>query len=680
MAQPWIVVDFETLSACDLTKAGADRYAQDFTTEVLCLCWEASDRRRGSWVQGQPCPDIIRQAIEKGVIFVAHQAGFERSIWRWQMEREHGWPALPLEQWHDTMARGQQLVLPAGLDRVLPVLKLPVSKDMEGNALVRKLNREYAKTGVRPQITAETLKRIVDYCFVDIDAQVALHRRIGWLPAHERPIWLASTRTNDRGVRLDRELVAAMQDIVDQASGPLAERFRELTGGLSFGQIAKVKQWCADRGVHLPNLQKDTLAELLGEDDEPDATDDDAGYADPEGDEWDTGVEEPEHVPLPAEVREALHIRQLVGSASIKKLAAMRHCCGYDGRARQLLVYHGTGPGRQAGRLLQPHNFPRGSLKEDGDTPDPTPLVRALKMRDADLIESMYGPAVETVVSSLRHCITCDDDRILLAGDYAGIQARTVLALAGQRDKVALMAAGADIYCDMGSQIYKREITKKDLIERQTGKNSVLGLGFQMGGRTFLIKYGKGQTLVFCEEVVRVYRKEWAPCVPELWYALQDAAIRCVWDGTPQETHGIVYYLEDQWLTARFPNGSTIHYFNPQRTRRPMPWDETDVRRGFSYQVMKAGRWVTRDAFGGQLTENAVMKIEREVMEDAKKRLEANGFPVVLEVHDEIVAEPLKVDADLKAFKQIMEDIQPWTREIGIPIKVDAWQGDRYRK
>lgn len=679
MSRPWIVVDWETLSQCDLTKAGSDRYAQDLTTEVLCLCFEAHTRQRGSWVQGQPCPPLILQAVRDGWTFVAHQAGFERSIWRWQMEPD-GWPPVPLEQWADTMARAQQLVLPAGLDRVLQVLKLPVSKDMEGNALIKKLNREYAKTGVRPAVSAELLERIVRYCFVDIDGQVALHRRIGWLPAHERPIWEASTRVNDRGVRLDLELVSAMQDIVDQATGPLALRFRELTGGLNFGQIQKVRAWVADRGVNLPNLAKDTLAELLGEQDEGDDGEAPA-YEEPSGDVDEVGdAEVVQHVVLPDDVREALHIRQLVGSASVKKLGRMRTCVGYDGRARGLLVYHGTGPGRQAGRLLQPHNFPRGTIKEDGEAPDPETLVRLLKQRDAGLIEDIYGPAVEVVVSSLRYALIADPDAEYLSGDYSGIQARTVLAVAGQHEKTAIMAAGLDIYCDMASQIYKRHIDKKkDYEERQVGKNSVLGLGFQMGPPKFFLKYGKGQTLDFCKEVVRVYRKEWAPLVPELWYALQEAAVKAVWDGTPQETHGITYFLEDQWLVARFPNDSTLHYFNPQKTRRAMPWDETDVRRGFSYQVMKAGQWVTRDAFGGQLTENAVMKIEREIVEHGKKLLEANGFPVVLEVHDEALTEPRK-GADIVAFKQILEDVEPWVKAYQIPIHVDVWRGPRYRK
>ena len=112
-----------------------------------------------------------------------------------------------------------------------------------------------------------------------------------------------------------------------------------------------------------------------------------------------------------------------------------------------------------------------------------------------------------------------------------------------------------------------------------------------------------------------------------------------------------------------------------------MPWsteDAPDYRKGFTYRVEKQGRLITRDAFGGQLTENLVMKLEREMVEHAKRKLEDNGFPVIMEVHDEIVCEPLT--QDLNAFKDIMEDVPRWVREMKIPVHVDVWMGTRYKK
>lgn len=667
---PWIVIDFETASIVDLKKAGAYRYAEDICTEVLCLCWTAASGENGCWLPGERCPEVLRNAIVAGYIFIAHNASFERAIWKHHME-PLGWPAIPLSQWADTMARCNQTALPASLEGALTALGLPFSKDTAGTKLTVGLSKPNKKTGMLPPRTPEVLQRVADYCASDVENQVALHKWLGLLPAHERPIWELSQTMNDRGLLLDMDLVHAMQAVVDRASGPLAKEFETLTGGLKFTQIAKLRNWVEAQGVSLANLAAETVDQLLGEVDEDES--------EPEDD--DLGIQEPGEVIVPPDVHRALTIRRLIGSASIKKLKAMQACVGLDGRARGLYRYHGTTPGRQTASLFQPHNFPRGTneaIELDVDL-----KVQALMTGDPEWVEQVLGiPPVEAVVGSLRHIIRAAPGRKLMAGDYSGIQARTVLALAGQHDKTALMAAGADVYCDMATNIYRRTITKTDTAERQVGKNSVLGLGFQMGHKKFFDKYCADQTPEFAKAVVDIYRQEWAPLVPKVWYGLQQAAVDTVWTGREHESHGVVYAIEDQWLTAEIPNGSKLYYFDPKPVTRKMPWsteDAPDYRKGFQYRVQKGGRLITRDAFGGQLTENVVMKIERELVEYAKLKLEAEGFNPVMENHDEIVCEPL-TDASLDVFREIMLDVPTWVKTMRIPVAVDAWEGGRYRK
>ena len=133
-------------------------------------------------------------------------------------------------------------------------------------------------------------------------------------------------------------------------------------------------------------------------------------------------------------------------------------------------------------------------------------------------------------------------------------------------------------------------------------------------------------------------------------------------------------------MSARLPSGRKIWYQYPEAKMEPMPWDETDLRMGFRYHVMKMGQWKEVKAFGGLLTENVVMRIEVDIQRRAQQLCEKNGFPVVLEVYDEVVVEPLKADADEKAFRQILLDVEPWVRDLQIPIAVETWTGDRYRK
>lgn len=304
----------------------------------------------------------------------------------------------------------------------------------------------------------------------------------------------------------------------------------------------------------------------------------------------------------------------------------------------------------------------------------------ALLTGDWNFVEMVLGPAIPAVVSGLRHALITDPGNGFLSGDYAQIEARIVLGLAGQTDKIKLFETGTP-YQDMAQTIYGHPVDKhRDLAEYTIGKNTVLGCGFQMGATKFFDRYCPKQSIEFAERVINIYRKEWAPLVPGVWYGLQDAATACVWSKEPREAYGVLYALEDGWLTARLHSGRKLYYWNPQRTSRPVPWDHTDIRPGFSYQAMKMGQWKTIHAFGGLLTENVVQGLARDVLVHAMFRLEQEGYPLVLTVHDEALIEAELAKLDEKAVQQVMGERPEWLIGLGVPIKVETWVGDRYRK
>lgn len=966
-----VVLDFETASATDLKKAGAWRYAECPTTEILSLVYQFDKQEPRLWTPYVPDSALEDAAATDGYMFIAHNAGFEKAIWRRIMVELFGFPDVPNKRWHCTQAACAMRALPQDLDRAMTVLRLPHHKDKEGSKFTIALSKPN-KLGQYDR-SPEALQRVYDYNLSDIEGEVSLHERVGYLPPGERQVWLLDQRMNERGVRLDLAYVTQAQKIVDEASGPLLQEFATLTAssdnraGLKPTQVQKVMAWIAARGVVLPNLKAETLKEILGDDEQEDEDYDELS---------DNRIFEAAEIKLPKDVHRALSIRKLIGSASIKKLARMQHCVCADGRARGLLQYHGAGPGLWAGRLFQPQNFPRGSIQVKGkdgkkETPPPQIVVDAIMSGDPDFVETTVGPAVETVVHSLRHAIIAAPGRALVAGDFAGIQARTVLALAGQHDKTELMANGADIYIDMAESIYKRKLNKKEnpeerqigkncfaadtlvltdrgihpitqvtkqdrlwdglqwvkhsglltrglrpiinvmgvsatrehpvlcgeqwqpwekaerdesirslalatgsknlpssatstehavalprlrsrahaahqhtgllthicgtispraainvqnlrhligakvigamqtlfqpmtivsvfsiafhpaysvvttphanslnttvdaaysslsrgaqiaevscailsrltvgirhawnLIERTATKatnrttfaslharstpaisdrylscrtaslnlkpvydlanagprnrftiitdrgpiivhNSVLGLGFQMGAAKFRMRYAKEHPVEFAKNVVNVYRKEWAPLVPKVWYALDEAAVRAVWDRTTEEAYGIQYQLNDGWLTARLPSGRKIWYYNPRPIRKVMPWsteEDVDVRQAWTSEAMKFGQWRTRDMFGGLLTENVVMGIQRDLLTSAMFKCEKEGLPIILNVHDEIITEPELSRADPKMLVQIMQDVPQWAKDMRIPVSVEAWAGERYRK
>lgn len=664
-----LVLDFETASGCNLKESGAWRYSEDVTTEIISLSWSIDSNLVCTWTPFDDAPDtrIIALARDAHVIFVAHNSSFEKAIWRNIMVALYGWPDVPDNRWEDTAANCAMKAIPISLDKATLALRLVAHKDKEGSKITKALSRP-DKKGFYSR-NASILERVYEYNRQDVLATLELSARIGNLPPEEYRVWLLDQKINQRGVGLDLDFVSAAQAIVDEASLPLLKEFAAITGGLKPSQTARIKVWAARNGVNLDSLNKEAITQLLGNED----------YEDEDVGTDNSNVAIPD---LPPMVRRALVIRSLVGSASVKKLKRMQTCVSFDGRARGLLQYHGASPGRWAGRLLQPQNFPRGSLKDSrGEKLEPRAAVSAIMSRDAAFVACTVGEPIETVISSLRHAIKAVVGHTLLSGDYATIEARIVLALAGQEDKTALLASGKDIYCDMAQAIYKRPIDKKkDPEQRQVGKNAVLGLGFQMGWKKFKSRYAKTESDEFCENIVNTYRQEWAPRVPKIWYGLEEAALNTVQRQKPHSAFGVEYRLEDGWLTARLPSGRKLWYFNPQPARKAMPWDETDIRLSWTYQQTKTGQLKTIDAFGGLLTENVVQGLARDLLVSAMFKLEEAGFPIILTVHDEIVAEPVTTSANEKLFKQIMEDRPQWAKDLQIPVAVETWQGECYRK
>lgn len=684
----YVVIDFETASQTDLVKAGAWAYAECPTTEILCLGYSPDGLANitiwGNALLYDPLRIERAGSLEQlvndpKVLFVAHNAAFEKAIWRHIMVKQYGWPDLPNSRWHCSMAVCAMKALPMKLERAALALRLVNQTGSDHRKIVTAPSK--AKKDGSYDRSTELLGNVYRENKLDVVAETELNHRIGGFQQGERNVWLLDQRINERGVRVDLDYVAACRRIVDGASEPLVEEFRALTG-IKPSQNAKVLKWIQDQGVNLPNLQKETITRLIG----PEfAADDDDEFD--SGDEYgDEDYTETPLLTLPPNARRALEIRRTVGSASIKKLGAIQNCVSADGRVRGLVLYHGAGPGRWVGRLFQPHNFPRGTLKFDRGTkeekpPSPEIVAETLSTGDWQYVASVLGNPIEAVVSGLRHAIITDKDRILNVGDFAGIEMRVVLAMAGQHDKLKMVAEGQDVYVDMAKTIYKRPIDKvRDPAERQIGKNTVLGCGFQMGYATFGKRYAPDETEEFHRTVISAYREEWAPEVPKLWAGLEEAAIRAVWDKRTTNAYGIEFKHEDIWLTARLHSGRKLYYAYPQERRKAMPWDPDDIRPAWSCMAWKKGRWMSRDMYGGLITQNVDEGNSRDIMVSAMFKCERENLPVVLTVHDEIIAEPLTEHSNPDMLKQIMMDRDPWVVELGVPIGAETWAGPIYKK
>jgi DNA polymerase len=710
-----LVLDFETSNAVvDLAEVGSTAYSKHWATQVECLGVNAGGTSRLWRPRERNIPWLVALSRDPGVVFIAHNVGFEKDIWRNTMMPRYGFPDVPNHRWHDTMAIAFYRGLPGKLEKLLLALGLP-GKDMKGNKLVLSLSR-YDRKGYLPKRTPELMQRVYAYCLKDVADEVAVHELLGYLPDSERQVWELDQEINERGLMFDLPMVKGAEAIYEAVAPDLVREFREITG-LVPTQRDKVLDWVRTQGVEVSDLRKETLTDLIG--DFEDASEQrELGYTG-------NGI-----AILPPNVRRALTIRALIGSSSVTKYARMEKCIDSDGgRIFRLLQYHGAGTGRWAGRLSNPHNMPRGIVRQLGDpasgrresglqlqSPDAELLAKAITSGNRESVVALglvkddgaVAHPIEVLASALRHTVISRPGHVFLIGDWSNIEARIVLAIAGQRDKIALMVSGHDVYLDMACTIYHvtpGTLTKADVEKRQIGKNTVLGCGFQMGWDKFRNRYCPKDTPKFAKGVVDAYRNDWAPKVPGLWRDLQDAALSAVQNpGRMFDAAGIEYRVEGGWLVAHCPDGSCLYYYRPTLARQRPRWKEItetgEVEERVSdkwvdcweYQVSnknmqgggkvewaswtsakegvdrkrfgRAGGWVA--AFGGHLVENYIQHMARQVLCGALVEARRQGLDVVLHNQDELVLEVPEWCADPKILQEIME-IQPaWLKPYAV--------------
>ena len=125
-------------------------------------------------------------------------------------------------------------------------------------------------------------------------------------------------------------------------------------------------------------------------------------------------------------------------------------------------------------------------------------------------------------------------------------------------------------------------------------------------------------------------------------------------------------------LQMRIPSGRTLCYRAPEITIVEKSWGPTEVIQYLDNTGAK------KDLYGGLLTENLTQAVARDLLANAIFNVEAHGYPVVLHVHDELVAEVPEGFGSVEELCELMCQLPPWAA--GLPLKAEGWRGERYRK
>jgi DNA polymerase bacteriophage-type len=144
-------------------------------------------------------------------------------------------------------------------------------------------------------------------------------------------------------------------------------------------------------------------------------------------------------------------------------------------------------------------------------------------------------------------------------------------------------------------------------------------------------------------------------------------------------TYGrISYIVRRGFLWCRLPSGRCLAYGSPRIEDRKTPWG--DVKPSVTALGVDSvtKRWTRFALYGGLLTENCVQAVARDLMAYGMLQVEDAGFPVVMTVHDEAVADVPEGHGTLAEFERLLCALPDWAA--GLPVVASGWEKHRYCK
>lgn len=642
-----LFADIETYSSADLARGGVRKYteAPDFDILLMSYAWDDEPVRVWDFTADGPPPWLREALLDDTVLKVAWNISFERTCFNRYFDLY-----TPPEQWRDAMTLAAMNGLPMSLEAAGAALRLTEQKLDTGKALInyfckpcRPTKTNGGRTRNLPEHAPDKWQQFITYCGRDTEVERTIYQRLIHFPvtATERRVEWADARINERGVMIDRQLVASAIRMDDAFKAEHMQEMQRLTGLENPNSLVQLKAWLATRGLTPETLDKKAVTELLG-----------------------TAID--------PTTRRVLRLRQLLGKSSTAKYTAMEEAVCNDGRIRGLLQYYGAGrTGRWAGRRVQLQNLAQNHL-------DQIDLVRDIvKHGDLEGLELIYDNVPDVLSQLIRTALIAKDGHTFLVADYHAIEAVCIAYLAGEGWRLNVFAGDGKIYEASYAQAFgvPKESVKKGTPERQKGKIMELALGYG-GGPSALLAFGAdklGLEPEQLQELVDRWRAA-SPKITAMWRACEKAAkaaIRCPGKAYRLK-NGCAYLRDRDALRLILPSGRRLSYWGA--------WlDEDSGSIRFMGQNQTTRKWERMETWGGRLVENIVQAYARDILAEAILRLEAAGFPVVFSVHDECIVEAPE-GTRWQDMAEIMGQPVSWAPGLDKYLHADGYETIFYRK
>ena len=441
-----------------------------------------------------------------------------------------------------------------------------------------------------------------------------------------------SCRINERGFRVDRQFAEAARRIAQAAAPEIDAELAEITDGdvTGINQIQRLLTWLNGPGFPTKTLSRASVARHL------------------------------EKAELPTSVRRVLELRLGGAQAAVKKIDALLTRAGAEDRVRGAFRYHGAATGRWAGEGFQPQNLKRPVVE------DLHAAITAVATGDYEHVRKLYPEPLAVVGDCTRSMIIAAPDHVLIGADFSSIESRILAWIAGEHWKLdayrrhdATRDPRDEPYCETACKIFRVPFGTytKQSSERNVGKTCDLAFGY-MGGLNAWRNFEPSQ---FSDAEVEAFKKEWRaahPAIKQFWYDVDRAAWTAVRErGRVVRCGCIAFKCTGGFLFLKLPSGRKIAYPHPRiigddREQRVVFADNAGGR----FEDCRGGK----GAYGGLWTENIVSGIARDLLAEAMLRIEAAGYPIVLHVHDEIVAEVPAGSGSTEEFIRLMTRKPSW--------------------
>ena len=660
-------IDLETYSSVPIGKAGLYKYAMgpDFQILLFGYSVDGGPVRVVDLTQPEGALDykVIQLLFDPGCVKHAYNAAFEWFCLSRRLGLSPQQASDWLPQWRDTQLHTLYLGYPASLDASGKALGLPEDKRKlaTGKALIKYFCVPCAptkSTGGRtrnlPHHDPDKWALFKTYNAQDVVTEMEIDRRLSNFPVPDelQRQWELDQRMNLRGVAVDLNLVEGALWCGDTVATQLRDEAVRISGLDNPNSVAQLTQWLqVETGEELTDLRKDTVKGLLAQ-----------------------------GVPSEAATR-MLELRQEMGKTSTKKYNALETCVCADGRVRGLMQFYGANrTGREAGRLVQVQNLPRTYLKA-------LDLARQLvKDRNLNGLRLCYGGIPDTLSQLIRTAFIPEPGKLFVDADFSAIEARVIAWLAGEQWVLDVFRTHGKIYEATASQMFSIPMEKivkgqPEYSYRQKGKVATLALGYQ-GGPGALIKMGALDNGLSEDELPDIVTR-WRtanPHIVQFWYDVETAATNAVCYGMRSAVRGIVFAREGDpansldFMTIMLPSGRKLYYSNPHIGQNRFGHDS------LCYYGMDqtSKKWKATETYGGKLVENITQAVARDCLFLAMTALEAAGYPIVFDIHDEVVIEVPADKADLDKVVEIMSRPIPWAPDL--PLGADGWVGEYFRK